>query len=119
MPGHCILPRGTGVEAADELYWEGAKDGDGLCAGRQGPCVHDSLAVNRQRRRPPIQAVTRALEGVRTQPYTVTDAASLVTPLTELSTFRAFSHPITDAPESYGFLSLACRFASAALLLSP
>lgn len=42
----------------------------------------------------PIQAVSRALEDVRTQPYPVTDAASLVTPLTELSTFRAFTYPI-------------------------
>jgi len=42
----------------------------------------------------PIQAVSRALEGVRTQPYPVLDAASLVTPLTELSTFRAFTYPI-------------------------
>ncbi len=42
----------------------------------------------------PIQAVSRALEGVRTQPYPVKDAASLVTPLTELSTFRAFTYPI-------------------------
>jgi hypothetical protein len=38
--------------------------------------------------------VTRALEGVHTQPYPVTDAASLVTPLGELSTFRAFTYPI-------------------------
>ena len=43
---------------------------------------------------PPIHAVTRELEGVHTQPYAVTDAASLVTPLTELSTFRAFTYPI-------------------------
>lgn len=43
---------------------------------------------------PPIHAVSRALEGVRTQPYPVTDTASLVTPLTELSTFRAFTYPI-------------------------
>ena len=43
---------------------------------------------------PPIQAVTRALEGVRTQTYEITDAASLVTPLTELSAFRAFTYPI-------------------------
>ncbi len=43
---------------------------------------------------PPIQAVTRALADVRTQPYTITDAASLVTPLTELSTFRSFTYPI-------------------------
>lgn len=42
----------------------------------------------------PIHAVSRALEGVRTQPYPVTDAASLVTPLTELSTFRPFTYPI-------------------------
>jgi hypothetical protein len=42
----------------------------------------------------PIESVTRALEGVRTQPYPVTDAASLVTPLTELSTFRSFTYPI-------------------------
>jgi hypothetical protein len=40
-------------------------------------------------------AVGRALEGVRTQPYPVIDAASLVTPLTELSTLmRAFTYPI-------------------------
>jgi hypothetical protein len=39
-------------------------------------------------------AVRRALDGVRTQPYPVTDAASLVTPLTDLSTFRAFTYPI-------------------------
>ncbi len=44
-----------------------------------------------------VAAITDgALEGVRTQPYTVTDAASLVTPLTELSTFRAFTYPITQ-----------------------
>jgi hypothetical protein len=42
----------------------------------------------------PIHAVSRALENVRTQPYPVTDAASLVTPLTELSAFRAFTYPI-------------------------
>lgn len=42
----------------------------------------------------PVHAVARALEGVRTQPYPVTDAASLVAPLTELSTFRAFTYPI-------------------------
>jgi hypothetical protein len=42
----------------------------------------------------PVHAVSRVLEGVRTQPYPVTDAASLVTPLTELSTFRAFTYPI-------------------------
>ena len=42
----------------------------------------------------PVQAVSRVLEGVRTLPYPVTDAASLVTPLTELSTFRAFTYPI-------------------------
>src|SRR6266478_560552 len=33
---------------------------------------------------PPIYAVSRALEGVRTQKYIATDAASLVSPLTEL-----------------------------------
>jgi hypothetical protein len=43
---------------------------------------------------PPIEAETRALEGVRTQRYQVTDAASLVTPLTELSAFRPFTYPI-------------------------
>jgi len=43
---------------------------------------------------PPIQAVTRALEGVRSRAYPVTDAASLVGPLTELSTFQAFTYPI-------------------------
>jgi len=43
---------------------------------------------------PPILAVTRAMEGVRTQPYTITDAASLVTPLNELSTFKAYTYPI-------------------------
>jgi len=42
----------------------------------------------------PIHAVSSALAGVRTQPYPVTDAASLVAPLTELSTFRAFTYPI-------------------------
>lgn len=42
----------------------------------------------------PIQAVARVLEGVRTQTYQVTDAASLVTPLMELSAFRAFTYPI-------------------------
>lgn len=42
----------------------------------------------------PIYAESRALEGVHTQPYPVTDAASLVTPLTELSTFRPFTYPI-------------------------
>lgn len=41
-----------------------------------------------------VQAVTHALEGVRTQPYTVTDAVSLVTPFTELSAFRGFTYPI-------------------------
>jgi hypothetical protein len=43
---------------------------------------------------PPIHAVSRELEHVRTQLYPVTDAASLVMPLTELSTFRAFTYPI-------------------------
>jgi hypothetical protein len=43
---------------------------------------------------PPSQAVTRALEAVRTQPYTITDVGSLVAPLTELSAFRAFTYPI-------------------------
>jgi hypothetical protein len=43
---------------------------------------------------PPIHAVSRVLEGVRTQPYPVTDAASLVMSLTELTTFRAFTYPI-------------------------
>jgi hypothetical protein len=42
----------------------------------------------------PIYAVSRALEDVRTQPYRVTDAATLVVPLTELSDFRAFTYPI-------------------------
>ncbi len=42
----------------------------------------------------PVQAVSRALEGVRTQSYPVTDAASLLTPFTELSTFGAFICPI-------------------------
>jgi len=42
----------------------------------------------------PIEAVSRELEDVRTQPYPVTDAASLVTPLTELSTFKPFTYPI-------------------------
>lgn len=43
---------------------------------------------------PPIHAVSRQLEGVRTQAYPVTEAVSLVLPLTELSTFRAFTYPI-------------------------
>lgn len=43
---------------------------------------------------PPIQAVSRALADIRTQSYSITDAASLVVPLTELSTFRAFTYPI-------------------------
>ncbi len=42
----------------------------------------------------PVLAVSRALEDVRTQAYPVTDAASLVTPLTELSTLKAFTYPI-------------------------
>lgn len=42
----------------------------------------------------PFHAVSRALEGVRTQLYPVTDARSLVIPLKELSTFRAFTYPI-------------------------
>ncbi len=42
----------------------------------------------------PIHAVSRALEDVRTQRYAVTDAASLVAPLTELSDFRSFTYPI-------------------------
>lgn len=42
----------------------------------------------------PIYTVSRALEDVRTQPYRVTDAASLVTPLTELNALRAFTYPI-------------------------
>lgn len=42
----------------------------------------------------PVEAVSRTLENVWTQPYLVTDAASLVTPLTELSAFRAFTYPI-------------------------
>jgi hypothetical protein len=43
---------------------------------------------------PPIHAVSRALEGVGTQPHPMTDAASLGIPFTELSTFRAFTYPI-------------------------
>lgn len=42
----------------------------------------------------PIQAVSRTLENVWTQTFPVTDAASLVTPLTELCAFRAFTYPI-------------------------
>lgn len=42
----------------------------------------------------PIHAVSCALEGVSTQLHSVTDANSLVTPLNELSTFRAFTYPI-------------------------
>ncbi len=41
-----------------------------------------------------IRAVSHALEGVVTQPYKVTDASSLVTPLAELATFRDFTYPI-------------------------
>jgi hypothetical protein len=43
---------------------------------------------------PPVLAVRRALEGVRTQRYSVTDAASLMTPLGELSAFKSFTYPI-------------------------
>jgi hypothetical protein len=42
----------------------------------------------------PIEAVTRALEGVRILRYPVADAASLVAPLTELTAFRPFTYPI-------------------------
>lgn len=42
----------------------------------------------------PIDAVNRELERVHTQSYPVTHAASLVTPLTELSTFKPFTYPI-------------------------
>jgi len=43
---------------------------------------------------PPTLFVKRALEEVHTQTYPVTNAASLVTPLTELSGFGAFTYPI-------------------------
>lgn len=43
---------------------------------------------------PPTVAVSRALEGVSIQKFQITDAASLVAPLNELSTFRAFTFPI-------------------------
>ncbi|MEW6777555.1 MAG: hypothetical protein AB1405_14755 [Bdellovibrionota bacterium] len=42
----------------------------------------------------PIHAVNRALTGVRTQPFQITDATSLTEPLTELSTYRAYTYPI-------------------------
>jgi hypothetical protein len=43
---------------------------------------------------PPTMAVSRALEGVRILQFQITDAASLVAPLNELTAFTAFTYPI-------------------------
>lgn len=42
----------------------------------------------------PVHAISRTLEDVRTQVYSVTDFTSLSAALSELSTFRAFTYPI-------------------------
>jgi hypothetical protein len=42
----------------------------------------------------PVYVETRALEGLNTARFSVTDAASLVAPLTELSSFKSFTYPI-------------------------
>ena len=52
----------------------------------------------------PIEAVSRAMEGVRTQRYPVADASSLVTPLTELTAFRPFTYPIQFCSLPHGAL---------------
>jgi hypothetical protein len=92
--GLSILPTAQNVRAASwaigesslvlfETNWE-----------RTDPLIRRFTEINFGGYAPPIQAVTRALEGVPTQPYVVTDAASFVTPFTELSSFRAFTYPI-------------------------
>jgi len=61
---------------------------------RTDPLIKRFIELNFGGYSDPVHAVERALEGVHTQPYPVTDAASLLMPLTELSTFRAFTYPI-------------------------
>jgi hypothetical protein len=93
--GISILPTGPNVRTVSETIF----DDSSLVLfetnwQRTDPIIKRFTEWNFGGYSPPIYAVTRALEGIRTQPYTVTDAASLVTPFTELSTFRAFNYPI-------------------------
>jgi hypothetical protein len=92
--GLSLLPTASNVRAASwatgqsslvlfQTHW---KDTD--------PLIKRFVESNFGGYSPPIHAVSRALEGVRTRQYTITDASSLVTPLTELSTFESFTYPI-------------------------
>ncbi len=93
-PGISILPTGLNTRMARWAIGESSLVLFDTDPKKTDPAIKQFIEWNFGGYSQPIEAVTRALEGVRAQPYSVTDAASLIAPLAELSTFRSFTYPI-------------------------